>query len=144
MLIELPMDSRIFTTEKVAKILELPEWRVVRFAQIDAYGIKPAFGDAAGPGARRLYNLENVCEIALASWLTQAGLRVEVVGRVLKKLRMQGLSHYLGLPWNRAVSTYLGVVRAPKGKKTTQEVGLVESWEQLESIFHRDPYSSVL
>src|ERR1700730_14111829 len=119
--VELPMDSRIFTTEKVARILEAPEWRVVRFAQMVAYGIKPAFAEASGPGSRRLYNLENVCEIALALWLTQAGLRVEVIGRALKKVRAQGLSHYLDLPWDKAVGIYLGVVRAPKGKKTSQE-----------------------
>ena len=138
------MDSRIFTTEKVARILEAPEWRVVRFAQMVAYGINPAFAEASGPGSRRLYNLENVCEIALALWLTQAGLRVEVIGRALKKVRAQGLSHYLDLPWDKAVGIYLGVVRAPKGKKTSQEITLIQSWEQLENIFRRDPYSSAL
>jgi DNA-binding transcriptional MerR regulator len=139
------MDAKIFTTEKAARVLELPEWRVVRFAQIKKYGITPAYSEAAGPGSRRLYDLENVCEIALASWLTQAGLRIEVVGRVLKKLRNQGsLSHYLKLPWEKAMGTYLGVIRAPKGQKTNQEVVLIQSWEHLENIFRRDPYASAL
>ncbi len=124
----------------------MPEWRVVRFAQTDAYGIKPAFADATGPGSRRLYNLENVCEIALALWLTQAGLRIEVIGRALKKARIQGLSHYLSLPSSKAKSTYLAVVRAPKGKITGQEVVVIQSWEQLENIFDfdRNPNSSAL
>ena len=84
------MDPRVFTTEKIARLLELPEWRVVRFAQVPGYGIRPAWGEASGPGSRRLYSLENVCEIALASWLVQAGLRVEVIGRVLKQMWKQG------------------------------------------------------
>lgn len=140
------MDSKIFTTEKVAKILGLPEWRVVRFAQTDGYGIKPAFGEAAGPGSRRLYDLENVCEIALASWLVQAGLRVEVIGRVLKRLRKQGgLSHYLAQKWgDKAMGTYLGVIRAPKGKIAGQEVISIQSWDHLANIFQDDPYSSAL
>jgi DNA-binding transcriptional MerR regulator len=138
------LDLKIFTTEKVARILGVPEWRVVRFAQTGAYGIKPALADATGPGSRRLYNLENVCEIALALWLTQAGLRIEVIGRALKKARVEGLSHYLNLPWNKAKNTYLAVVRAPKGKITGQEGVVIQSWEQLEKIFNRDSDSSAL
>jgi hypothetical protein len=139
------MDATIFTTEKIAKLLKLPEWRVVRFAQIRGYGITPAWGDATGPGSRRLYNLENVCEIALASWLVQAGLRVAVIGRVLKQLRKQGgLRHLLKQPWDKAVSTYLGIVRVPKGKSARQEAVYVQNWEHLENIVREAPYTGVL
>lgn len=139
------MDATIFTTDRIARLLKLPEWRVVRFAQVSGYGIKPAWWDDTGPGSRRLYDLENVCEIALASWLVQAGLRVAVIGRVLKQLRKQGgLRHLLTQPWGKAVSTYLGIVRTPKGKTARQEAVYIQNWEHLENIFHQAPYTSAL
>src|SRR5271169_1908118 len=99
--------QQIFTTEKVARIADLKEWQVVRFAQNSKFGITPTFGNAAGPGSRRLYGLENVCQMALASWLLQAGLRVDVIGRVLKQVRKQGdLKHRLKQPTEKAKDVY--------------------------------------
>ena len=139
------MDARVFTTERIAKITRLPEWRVVRFAQDPKFGITPAFGAAAGPGSRRLYNLENLCQMALASWLLQAGLRVEVIGRVLKQVLKQGdLKHRLKQPPEKAKDVYLGVIRTPKGKTAEQEAFFIQSWEQLQTIFRRDWETSVL
>lgn len=138
-------DIKIFTTEKIARILMLPEWRVVRFAQTPAYGIIPAFGQASGSGSRRLYDLENVCEIALASWLLEAGLRIEVIGRVLKQIRKQGgLRHILVLEPRRAFEFYLGVIRKRKATMTAQEAAYVHNWDQLVNIFGEDWTSSVL
>jgi len=137
--------QQVFTTEKIARIAGLPEWRVVRFAQNPGFGITPAFGNAAGPGSRRLYNLENVCQIVLASWLLQAGLRVEVIGRVLKQVRKQGdLKHRLKQPTEKAKDVYLGVIRTPKGKIAEQEAVFIHSWEHLQSIFERTWDTSVL
>jgi hypothetical protein len=140
------MDApKIFTTEKIAQILQLPEWRVVRFAQIKSYGIKPAFGDASGPGSRRLYDLENVCEMALISWLLNAGFRGELIGRVLREVRDHGgLSFLLKEPFSKAKDQHLGIIRRPKGKITGQHVVFVRGWEQLENIFARDSNTSLL
>jgi hypothetical protein len=139
------MDATVFTTEKIARILGLPEWRVVRFAHIKKYGVTPAFGDASGPGSRRLYNLENVCEIALASWLVQAGLRVEVIGRVLKQVRKQGgLVYLLSLSKSQAQTEYLGIIRTPKGKIVGQEAVQIQNWERLQGVFRQNQEASLL
>jgi DNA-binding transcriptional MerR regulator len=135
----------IFTTERIAEILSASKWRVGRFAEIKKFGITPAFGEAKGSGSRRLYNLENVCEMALASWLLEAGLRIEVIGRALNRMRRQGgLSYLLELPDAKAQDSYLGVIRAPRGKITGQEAVFLQSWEQLVRIFARDSDASVL
>ena len=107
------------------------------------YGIEPYFGEAAGPGSRRLYNLENVCEMALASWLLQAGLPVKAVGNVLTQLRRQGgLTRFVTSTQHSYVN--LGVIRAPKGKKMSQDAVYLQNWEHLEKIFKREWHVSVL
>jgi hypothetical protein len=137
--------SKIFTTEKISELLKLPEWRIVRFAQIKAYGIKPAFSEAAGPGSRRLYDLENVCEIALISWLLNAGFRGELIGRVLRAIREQGgLSHLWLEPSGKMKDQYLGIIRKPKGKITGQPVVFIQSWAHLQRIFEQESDASVL
>jgi hypothetical protein len=137
--------TRIFTTEKAAEVLGLPEWRVVRFAQIKKYGISPAFAEAEGPGSRRLYNLENVCEMALASWLVQAGLRIEVIGRVIKQVRRTGgLSYLLSLDQSKAQTEYLGIIRTPRGRITGQEAVPIQSWDRLQSIFKHNADASLV
>jgi DNA-binding transcriptional MerR regulator len=137
--------QQVFTTEKIAKITHLPEWRVVRFAQDPKFGITPAFGAATGPGSRRLYDIENVCQMALASWLLQAGLRVEVVGRVLRQVRKQGdLKHRLKQPAEKSKDVYLGVIRTPKGKIAEQDAVFIHTWEHLQNIFDKNGETSVL
>lgn len=137
--------QQVFTTEKIARIVSLPEWRIVRFAQNPKFGITPAFANAAGPGSRRLYNLENVCQMALASWLLQAGLSVEAIGRVLKQVRKQGdLKHRLKQSVEKAKDVYLGVIRKPKGKTAEQEAVFIHTWEHLQSIFEGTWDTSVL
>jgi DNA-binding transcriptional MerR regulator len=144
------MDAKVLTTEKVARILGVPEWRVVRFAQIKKYGITPAYGQASGSGSRRLYNVENVCEMALASWLTEAGLRIEVIARVLTQVRNQGgLARYLDENWEQeTLHTYLAIVRKPKGKPTSkvmsQDAVFIRDWEWLGKTLAQEFFSSAL
>jgi hypothetical protein len=136
--------TRVYTTEKIARILGLPEWRVVRFAQVPAYGIKPTLGEAAGPGSRRLYSLEDVCEIALGWWLVQAGLRAKVIGHVLKQVRkLGGLSRHLDRDLPEAFNTYMAIVRKQKGKTTAQDV-YIRDWQTLGDILKKDLFSSAL
>ena len=137
------MNLQIFTTDQIARVLHVPEWRIVRFAQIKQYGITPAFGDAKGSGSRRLYSLENVCQMALASWLAEAGLRVELIGRVLERVtRKGGLSRFVES--KKYTDWYLGVVRAPKGKKVRQDAVYIDDWKQLTNIFEYSTHTSVL
>jgi DNA-binding transcriptional MerR regulator len=142
------MDAKVFTTEKVARILRVPEWRVVRFAQNRKYGIQPAYGQAAGSGSRRLYNVENVCEMALASWLTEAGLRVEVIGRILKQVRNQGgLARHLDPTWEEETfHTFLAIVRKldADGKLRAQDAVYIHDWEWLGNTLKHTVFSSAL
>ncbi len=85
----------VFTTEELTTLLGLDpkkdKWRVVRFAESREYKIVPSIKLASGSGSRRLrYDLENVCEFALALHLLQTGLRSYVIGDVIQQLRKKG------------------------------------------------------
>jgi DNA-binding transcriptional MerR regulator len=118
------MDSnrtKFFTTDQVATLLDLEsedKWRVTKFVQSREYGIKPSISEAAGTGSRRLYDIENVCEIALALRLLETGLRPNVIGHVLQEVRRDGvLSRYLKITKDQAWALYLGIFVSPqKGK----------------------------
>jgi len=80
--------QKVFTTEDVVALLGLgaeDTWRVTKFIKSREYGIEPAMIVGSGHGSRRLYDIENVCEIGLALRLLEAGLRPRVVGQVLKE-----------------------------------------------------------
>jgi hypothetical protein len=144
---EITLDSRIFTTEKIAELLGLPEWRVVRFGQIKKFSITPAYGQADGSGSRRLYDIENVCEIALASWLLETGMQNHMVGRVIKRIQATGgMKRFLTMSDLEARKKYLGVLRVPPGKKkiTDVEAVFVENWDHIEQIFERRVTSTLL
>lgn len=86
-------ETRIFTTDEVVRLLGLKRkdtWRVIKFAQSREYGIVPSLGVARGQGTRRLYNLENVLEMALALRLLDIGLRPSTIGDVFRHLRKMG------------------------------------------------------
>jgi hypothetical protein len=84
--------------------------------------------------------------MALASWLLQAGLRVEVIGRVLKQVRKRdSLSRHLNAELTReSFGTYLAIVRKPKGKITSQEAVYIRDWERLGNILKQEWDSSAL
>jgi len=137
------MDSKVFTTEQIAKLLLLKPWRVVRFAEVKDFGITPHYGVPDGPGSRRLYDIENLCEIALAAWLLEAGLQVKAIGQVLAQLRRQGgLSHFVTS--YKHGETYLGIIRYPGGKKVSQDAVYLHEWKQLSKIFAHALHTSVL
>jgi hypothetical protein len=128
----------IFVTAQIAKLLGVPEWRIIKFAGGKEYGIKPALSEAAGSGTRRLYDLENVCEMALAWWLFQAGLRSDVVGWVLNQVReKQTLKKILDIDEKRSQSLYLAVTRT-EGKGwhhvPRQEVAFLEDGNQVQNL----------
>jgi hypothetical protein len=81
--------GKIFLTAEVAKVVDVPEWRVIKIAGGEEYGIKPR-RSAKGSGSRRVYDVENVCEIALAIRLLETGLRPKVIGEVIARLRQTG------------------------------------------------------
>src|SRR5438552_10603382 len=81
----------------------------------------------------------------LASWLVQAGVRMEVIGRVIRQVRRTGgLSHLLSQDQSKTGTHYLGVIRTARGKIVGQEAITIQSWEQLQGIFQQNRDSSLV
>ncbi len=130
------MVAQVFTQEQVAGLVGLNPakegWRILKFAESREYGIRPSIAAARGSGSRRLYNLENVCEFALALRLLETGLRSAAIGKAIRQLREQGpLSAKLEIDKAKAKSLYLAIIRTPRtGKpldeKRPQEVAFID------------------
>ena len=122
--------SIFFTLDDATRIIGLnPEhkWRVVNFAQGKEYGINPSVREAAGSGSRRLYELNDVCEIALALRLLETGLRPKVIGTVVSQLResRDDLRHML----SGGSDLQLAIIRKPKiGKPLNEKREQVVEW----------------
>jgi len=128
----------VFVTAQIAKLLRVPEWRIIKFVGGKEYRITPALSEAAGSGTRRLYNLENVCELAVAWWLFQTGLRSDVVGWVLHQVRNeQQLKSILDVEEQKARSIYLAVIRTErKGNYVAprQEALYIQNHDQIQNL----------
>jgi hypothetical protein len=88
--------------------------------------------------------------MALAFWLSQAGMRVDVIARTLQLVRKQGgLSRFLTPETGR---TFLALVRTPTGKfksltaqRTSLNVVYIQNdWEKLEEMLKEKSLSSAL
>jgi DNA-binding transcriptional MerR regulator len=113
------------------------KWRVTKFVKSNEYGIRPAVSEAYGPGTRRLYDLENVCEIALALRLLETGLRPMVIGKVIRQLRKKGtLSEKLASEGKGAEKLFLAILRMPQPGKPLDEKReqLVEWVNEIEKV----------
>jgi hypothetical protein len=75
--------NRFFQASEIARLIGMPEKRLIKFVESPGYGIKPSVRTQAGKGAPRLYSLNDCLRVALAWWLFQAGFRSQVIGRVL-------------------------------------------------------------
>jgi DNA-binding transcriptional MerR regulator len=133
-----------YTTDQVAGLLGLTrkdKWRVVKFAESREYGIQPSVTAGSGPGSRRLYDIEDVCRIAVALRLLETGLRPRVIGEVIGKLRSskERLSPRLTTKKEVPESLYLAISRQPRiGKPLNEErfqfVDLVERISEIEDL----------
>jgi DNA-binding transcriptional MerR regulator len=117
---------QIFFTGDIVEILEIEEWRVLKFAEGKEYQIRPAQSQAQGSGSRRLYDLENVCEIALAVQLLDAGLAPKAIGEILQRLKSavnpEEISSKLELPDSKLGALQLVVLRLPKRSRFSFKV----------------------
>lgn len=81
------MDTNLYSSSEVAKILDVPEWRINNFSSIKAYGpIQPTKRIGKGRGSRRLYGETEIVTMALAQRLLDSDISPEAVGRVLTKI----------------------------------------------------------
>ena len=138
--------NEIFTTDQVTALLGLEptdKWRVIKFAKSEEYGIRPSLGEASGSGTRRLYDIENVCEIALALRLLETGLRSKAIGRVIAQLRCkQKLSAQLALDADECRESRLAIFRTPRTGRPLDEkrphyVKFVQSFEDAGKTLER-------
>jgi len=146
--------GKVFSTEQVAVLVGLDpqkdKWRVIKFAQSGEYGIKPSVSQAAGSGSRRLYDLENVCEIALALRLLETGLRSMVIGKVIRQLRKKRkLSERLNSWGEDPEKSFLAILRTPQtGKPLDEKREQVVEWvgdaQKAEDIRRQNPTSDLI
>lgn len=132
---------QVFTTDELTILLGLDpkkdKWRVVKFAESREYKIVPSIKLASGSGSRRLYDLENVCEFALALRLLETGLRSQVIGKTIQQLRKRGrLSTKLEMEDSELENLKLVMVRDPNPgsllkKDRNQVVAFREGGEKL-------------
>ncbi len=139
---EMARHPQVFTTEQVTCLVGLnpaeDSWRILKFVQSQEYGIRPSISQASGSGSRRLYDLENVCEFALALRLLETGLRSAAIGKVIRQLKGQ-LSAKLEIEENEAKSVYLAIIRTPRTGELlddprSQEVQFIEGIEEANRI----------
>jgi hypothetical protein len=143
---------QVFTTDELATLLGLDpkkdKWRVVKFAESREYNIVPSIRAASGSGSRRLYDLENVCEFALALRLLETGLRSLVIGETIRQLRERGkLSAKLEMGDPELENLKLVIARvpepgAPLNKTRHQVVNYRQGVEKLTGLIaktFRDP-----
>jgi hypothetical protein len=81
------MSEPFFGTKEVAQILGIPEWRVKNFAQGPAYGLPPAQKLGVGYGSRRLYGVNGVLWVAIATELVGFGFTPEAVGQAMTTVK---------------------------------------------------------
>jgi DNA-binding transcriptional MerR regulator len=108
----------LFFTVDIAELLKIPEWRVLKFAEGSEYQITPSHSNASGSGTRRVYDIEDVCQIALALRLLDSGLGSKAIGQILRVLRQK---ERLGtmLEWDnkKLKGLYLLIFRTPKSRR---------------------------
>lgn len=136
---------QVFSTDRIAYLVGLDKWRVIKFATGKEYEIQPAYGQASGQGTRRLYSLDNAYEIALAVRLLETGFRSKVIGKILRQLRQSGL---VGKQL-RGARKYLAVFRtpmtgAPLKKKRLQSVELVASMDEATKVAKGRPEDDMI
>jgi DNA-binding transcriptional MerR regulator len=119
----------MFFTADIATLLKIPEWRVIKFAMGSEYGITPSHNDASGSGTRRVYSIENVCQIALALRLLDSGLSSKAIGRILRALqRKEPLSAQLSAKSLTLEDLYLLIFRTPKSRRASFWSGNTEAF----------------
>ena len=130
---------QVFTTDQVTGIIGLDpkkeSWRILKFAESREYGIQPSISSPRGSGSRRLYDLENVCEFALALRLLETGLRSAAIGKVLRQVKGSLVAKLK----TTVKPLYLVIIRTPHtgkplAEKRPQEVHFIEGIEDASRI----------
>ena len=80
------MDKKLFESHEVKQILKISQRRLTALSE----KVVVAAVDAQGPGSKRLYDLTNIHELALAERLFGMGYSMHLVKRIIQDLRTAG------------------------------------------------------
>jgi hypothetical protein len=132
----------IFESSDVADLVGISPIYLNKFVERGLYGIAPSERMLVGRGGRRWFNEEDVFGIALVWWLFEAGLRSQVINRILGEIVGQKKANA-----NRAAKTlreegvqFLAISRVPRlgegkqPKRMTQTVDTLDKSELLDLI----------
>jgi hypothetical protein len=75
-----------FESSDVVEVVGIRPIYLNKFVERRLYGIEPSVRSGEGRGSRRWFSLDDVFGIALVWWLFEAGLRTEVIKRVLREV----------------------------------------------------------
>lgn len=81
-----PPSRATFGTGDVARILNLPIWRVQKFLDSPKYNLSPQGKLGEGHGSRRLFTREDILRIAIAARMLEDGCTAKFIGLVLEQI----------------------------------------------------------
>jgi hypothetical protein len=126
-------DLTEFGTGAAAEILGVPIWRLQKFLDSKQYNLSPTGKLGHGRGSRRVFSMEDLHRIALATWLVRDGFAPQFVGAVVERLDDEEVGVYVdheGEERSLGVAFYRGE-DGPKVKiyqtKNSPELGLKNS-----------------
>jgi hypothetical protein len=132
----------IFESSEVVEVVGINPIYLNKFVERELYGIVPSGRAAVGRGGRRWFKTEDVYGIALVWWLFEAGLRSQVIRRVLRDFPDQKKANA-----NRAAEAlreeaveFLVIQRTPRSgggkrpKRALQTVGGLDESELFDLI----------
>jgi DNA-binding transcriptional MerR regulator len=109
------------------------------------YGIEPSHKSGEGKGSRRWFSREDVLGIALVWWLFEAGLRTEVIKRVLRNLdnrdkaNANSAAKALGAALQKSGAEYLVIEREVRSAESKEQYP-----EQRVDLVRRDQIADFL
>jgi hypothetical protein len=104
-----------FGTGRVAEILDIPMWRLQKFLDGKQYRLSPEDSLGAGRGSRRVFTVEDIYRLAIASRLVQDGFAASFIGEMLVQLDDRDFGDRIDSDGKDRPLTGLAFRRAPKG-----------------------------
>jgi hypothetical protein len=111
------IDRLGFFTGEVAELVGIPMWRLQKFLDSPQYRLSST-RKGTGHGSRRLFSLDDVYKIGIASGMVEDGFAAPFVGTVVEQIEDDDLREH----WNDRTGEhlgrydYFGLRRGGKGK----------------------------
>lgn len=115
--------SGILDSNDVIRLVGITPVYLNKFVERRLYGIVPSERADVGRGGRRWFNDEDVYGIALVWWLFEAGLRSDVIRRVLRDLCGQANANKAAKVLYDENSEFLVICRTPRSSSKKRRKG---------------------